>query len=83
MNIKKEVKEMARAKSFEENLVEVDEIIKKLENGELELADSLKEYEKATKLLKKSSELLEKAEGKIMKVVEEAGEIKIENFESE
>ncbi len=53
---------MARVKSFEENLMEVDEIIKKLENGELELADSLKEYEKATKLLKKSSELLEKAE---------------------
>ncbi len=74
---------MAKAKSFEENLMEVDEIIKKLENGELELADSLKEYEKATKLLKKSSELLEKAEGKIMKVVEEAGEIKIENFEAE
>ncbi len=74
---------MARAKSFEENLLEVDEIIKKLENGELELADSLKEYEKATKLLKKSSELLEKAEGKIMKVVEEAGEIKIVDFESE
>ncbi len=74
---------MARVKSFEENLMEVDEIIKKLENGELELADSLKEYEKATKLLKKSSDLLEKAEGKIMKVVEEAGEIKIENFEAE
>lgn len=74
---------MARAKSFEENLLEVDEIIKKLENGELELADSLKEYEKATKLLKKSSELLEKAEGKIMKVVEEAGEIKIVDFDSE
>lgn len=74
---------MARAKSFEENLLEVDEIIKKLENGELELADSLKEYEKATKLLKKSSELLEKAEGKIMKVVEEDGKIKIDNFESE
>ena len=73
---------MAKAKSFEENLMEVDEIIKKLENGELELADSLKEYEKATKLLKKSSELLEKAEGKIIKVVEEAGEIKLDNFES-
>ena len=73
---------MAKVKSFEENLMEVDEIIKKLENGELELADSLKEYEKATKLLKKSSELLEKAEGKIIKVVEGAGKIKLDNFES-
>ena len=73
---------MAKIKSFEENLVEVDGIIKKLENGELELADSLKEYEKATKLLKKSSELLEKAEGKIMKVVAGTGDVKIEDFES-
>lgn len=73
---------MAKAKSFEENLIEVDEIIKKLENGELELADSLKEYEKAAKLLKKSSEILEKAEGKILKVVEENGDIKFEEFES-
>lgn len=61
--------------SFEDNLLEIDEIIERLESGELSLTDSIKEYENAMKLLKKSSDLLNKAEGKIFKVKEENGEI--------
>ena len=61
--------------SFEDNLLEVDEIIEKLESGELTLTESIKEYESAMKLLKKSSELLNKAEGKILKVKEDSGNI--------
>ena len=60
---------------FEDNLLEIDEIIERLESGELSLTDSIKEYENAMKLLKKSSDLLNKAEGKILKVKEENGEI--------
>lgn len=71
---------MAKVKTFEENLAEIDEVISKLESGDMELSDSIKEYENAMKLLKKSSEMLEKAEGKIMKVIEENGEIKLEEF---
>jgi len=71
---------MAKVKTFEENLAEVDEVISKLESGDMELSASIKEYEKAMKLLKKSSDMLEKAEGKIMKVIEENGEIKLEEF---
>lgn len=55
---------------FEDNLAEIDEIIEKLESGELSLAESIKEYESAMKLLKKSSDLLNKAEGKVLKVIE-------------
>lgn len=61
--------------SFEDKLLEIDEIIERLESGELSLTDSIKEYENAMKLLKKSSDLLNKAEGKILKVKEENGEI--------
>lgn len=61
--------------SFEDNLLEIDEIIERLESGELSLTDSIKEYENAMKLLKKSSDLLNKAEVKILKVKEENGEI--------
>ena len=61
--------------SFEDNLLEIDEIIERLESGGLSLTDSIKEYENAMKLLKKSSDLLNKAEGKILKVKEENGEI--------
>lgn len=67
-----------RSESFEDNLLEVDEIIEKLENGELTLTESIKEYENAMKLLKKSSDLLNKAEGKILKVTEESNNILVE-----
>ena len=63
---------------FEENLAEIDEIIERLESGDLSLADSIKEYEAAMKLLKKSSDLLNKAEGKVLKVVEKDDEILLE-----
>ncbi|WP_291255752.1 MULTISPECIES: exodeoxyribonuclease VII small subunit [unclassified Fusobacterium] len=63
---------------FEENLAEIDGIIEKLESGELSLAESIKEYEIAMKLLKKSSDLLNKAEGKVLKVVEKDEDLLIE-----
>lgn len=70
--------------SFENNLFEVDEIIAKLENGELSLSDSIKEYEKAMKLLQKSSELLNKAQGKIIKVTEKKdGQLELEEAEGQ
>ncbi len=72
---------MAKAKTFEENLQEIDEIIARFESGEMNLDISIKEYERAMRLLKKSSELLEKAEGKIKKVMEKDGEIILEDFE--
>ena len=44
--------------------------------------DSIKEYEKAIKLIKESEKLLEAAEGKVMKVLEKnSEEIELEEFE--
>ena len=71
-----------KKKNFEERIVEIDDIIEKLENGELSLDDSIKEYEKAIKLIKESEKLLEAAEGKLMKVLEKnSEEIELEEFE--
>lgn len=70
---------MENKKSFEENLKAVDEIISKLEDGKLSLDDSIKAYEKAMKLLKVSSDILNEAEGKVLKVIEKNnGEIEFE-----
>lgn len=70
---------MENKKSFEENLKAVDEIISKLEDGKLSLDDSIKSYEKAMKLLKVSSDILNEAEGKVLKVIEKNnGEIEFE-----
>ncbi|MCX3068320.1 MAG: exodeoxyribonuclease VII small subunit [Cetobacterium sp.] len=64
--------------SFEYNINEIDIIIEKLDKGELSLDESIKEYEKAMKLLKKSSDILNKAEGKIIKVTSENDNIQLE-----
>lgn len=70
---------MKGKESFEENLKAVDEIIASLESGELSLDDSIKAYEKAMKLLKSSSDILNQAEGKVLKVIEsKSGEIELE-----
>jgi len=69
---------MAKGNSFEENLENIDLMIKNLESGELTLEESIKEYEKTMKLIKKSSDILNKAEGKILKVKEVNGEVILE-----
>lgn len=69
---------MKKIGDFEANLENIDEIIEKLESGELSLENSIKEYEKAMKLIKSSSDILERAEGKIIKVSENDGEITFE-----
>lgn len=69
---------MKKIGNFETNLENIDEIIEKLESGELSLENSIKEYEKAMKLIKSSSDILERAEGKIIKVSENDGEITFE-----
>lgn len=61
---------MKKISDFESNLNEIDEAIKKLESSELSLEESIKEYEKAMKLIKDSTEILNKVEGKIIKVSE-------------
>ena len=72
---------MKKIGDFEVNLENIDEIIEKLKSGELSLENSIKEYEKAMKLIKNSSDILERAEGKIIKVSENDGEITFEEGE--
>ena len=71
----------AKKQSYEENITQIDEILEKLESEELSLDDSIAEYEKAIKLIKDSEKLLEVGEGKVMKVLEKNGKLKMEEFE--
>lgn len=72
---------MEKKNSFESNLESLDLTIERLESGELSLDESIKEYEKAMKLIKKSSDILRLAEGKILKISENSGEIEISEVE--
>ena len=71
----------AKKQTYEENIEQIDEILEKLENGELSLEDSINEYEKAIKLIKESEKLLEIGEGQVLKVLEKNGKLETENLD--
>lgn len=58
--------------NFEESIKELESIAAKLESGEASLEESVQLYERAIKLSKECSELLEKAKLKITDVNESA-----------
>lgn len=61
--------------SFEESLLNLEEIVKKLETGDVPLDDAINEFNKAMKLAKSCDEKLKKAEESITKLVKDNGEI--------
>ena len=58
-------------KTFEETMKELEEIVKKLEDGNLSLDESVKEYTKGIELSKHAYSLLEKAKS-VLEIKEEA-----------
>jgi len=63
--------------TYEEQLEKLERIVDKLDNGELSLMDSMKDYEEGIKLCNKLYKTLNEAEGKI-KIISEDTEV---NFE--
>ena len=61
---------MAKKKSFEDSMTELEQIIDELETGELGLEDSIQLYERAFKAVKNCRETLSAAEKKIQLLVE-------------
>ncbi len=71
-------------KSFEEQIQELEKIINELENGNLNLDDSVVKFEEGMKISKECNKMLEDAEKKITILLnDENGEKKEENFETE
>lgn len=61
--------------SFEESLEKLEEIVTKLENGDVPLDDAIDEFNNAMQLVKICENKLSKAEESIAKIVQENGEI--------
>lgn len=76
---------MAKEKelSFEENLEELEAIVKKLESGEVPLDEAIDKFNEAMKLAKKCNEKLKNAEESVNKVLTENGELKDFKLEDE
>ncbi|WIV10992.1 exodeoxyribonuclease VII small subunit [Proteiniborus sp. MB09-C3] len=65
---------MARKKqnlSYEEALLELENILSMLENGDLSLDDSLTEFSKGVELYKYCYDLLNKVEGKVKIILDD------------
>ncbi len=61
--------------SFEESLEQLEEIVTKLENGDVPLDDAIDEFNKAMQLVKICNDKLNAAEESIAKIVEDNGDI--------
>lgn len=69
--------------SFEENLRKLEEIVQRLEEGNLALDNSLRLYEDGIGAFRRCQKLLDEADLKIRKLVETVeGELKEEPFET-
>ena len=58
--------------TFEENLAKLEELVKRLEAGNLDLDESLKIYEDAIVLRERCRKFLEESERKVQKLMETA-----------
>lgn len=72
---------MEKKVKFEEKMKNIEEIINDLENGEIDLDESINKYTKAMKLITECDEELKNVEKQVSKLVSTDGEE--ENFEIE
>ena len=61
--------------SFEESLEQLEDIVNKLEKGDVPLDDAIDEFNNAMQLVKICNEKLNKAEESIAKIVEDNGDL--------
>ena len=61
--------------SFEDNLKELEEIVEKLEKGDVPLDNAIEEFKKAMDLVKACDYKLKDAQDTIAKIVNENGEV--------
>ena len=69
-------------KNFEEQIEELESIIKELEAGKLNLDESVEKFEEGMKISKECSKMLEDAERKITILLNKDGNIEEEDFET-
>lgn len=69
--------------NFEESMKTLEEIVSELENGNLNLDESVKKFEEGMKIAKQCNTILENAEKKITILLEKDGELKEESFDVE
>lgn len=60
---------MSSNKTFEENMLRLEQIVRAMERGDVPLEESLKLFQEGTKLVESCGKLLDKAELQVRKIV--------------
>jgi len=63
---------MSQSKSFENSLARLEEIVRKMEKGDVPLEEALKLFEEGTGLIRSCTTLLDEAELKVVKLMKGA-----------
>lgn len=58
-----------KSKTFEENMLRLEQIVRAMERGDVPLEESLKLFQEGTKLVESCGKLLDKAELQVKKIV--------------
>ncbi len=66
--------------TFEQSMEALESLVKELESGNLDLDKSLEVYERAVVLRDRCKHILEDSDRKVQKIMETAGEIRIEDI---
>ena len=69
--------------NFEESMKKLEKIVTELENGNLNLDESVKKFEEGMKMAKQCNNILEEKEKKITILLENDGELKEGNFDTD
>ncbi|OFI49398.1 exodeoxyribonuclease VII small subunit [Floricoccus tropicus] len=64
-------------KKFEDNLAELEEIVRKLENGDVALEDAISEFQKGMILSESLKKTLADAENTLVKIVQKDGSLEV------
>ncbi len=69
--------------NFEKALQELETLVERMEQGEISLEDSLKDFERGIELTRACQKALQEAEQKVQILMEKDGQTRLEPFESD
>ena len=73
---------MMSKENFEESMKKLESIVNELENGNLNLDESVKKFEEGMKIAKQCNNILENAEKKITILLEKNGDFEEKPFDT-
>ena len=74
---------MSEGTDFESKIKQLEEIAKELENGNLNLEESMKKFEEGMYISKECTKILDEAEKKIMILVNDNGDLKEKVYDTQ